>query len=55
VRPALDPARDPRLALERRLPERVKAWLLPVMAMLTLFLLLALESTPSTPFLYIGF
>jgi hypothetical protein len=41
--------------LEERLPRRLKQMLLPVMAILILFLVLALDGTGSAPFLYIGF
>ena len=42
--------------LEERLPRRLKQMLLPVMAILILFLVLALDDgTGTAPFLYIGF
>lgn len=46
---------DPRLALEARLPVPLKRLLVPVLAALVLFLLLAFEGADSAPFLYIGF
>lgn len=46
---------SPRPTLEERIPRRVKQMLLPVMAALILFLLLALDGSGSTSFLYIGF
>ena len=41
--------------LEQRLPRRLKQMLLPVMAILIVFLVLALDDSGSAPFLYIGF
>ena len=41
--------------LEERLPRALKQMLLPVIAVLIVFLLLALDGSGSAPFLYIGF
>lgn len=41
--------------LEERIPRALKQMLLPVMATLIVFLLLALDGSGSVPFLYIGF
>ncbi len=42
-------------SLEERLPYWLKLWALAVMAQLILFLLLVMDTGPTTPFLYVAF
>jgi hypothetical protein len=51
----VNPALPARPSIESRLPRRAKQVLVAAMAFLILFLLLSLESSNTTPFLYIGF